>query len=189
VQFNSTTKEGKKQMRNNIAFKAAIAAGLLASAGFTCAATNTANLNVTANVSSNCTVGTTPVAFGTYDPLTANAGAPLLGTGTVTITCTKGTSANIGLGLGGNAAGTTRQMGDGGTNRLPYDLFRPATTAVGAACAYTAVWGDTVGTDTLLAGAAPSKAARTYNVCGRIAAGEDPVPGNYTDVVVATVTF
>lgn len=175
-------------MRNNIAFKAAIAAGLLASAGFACAATATANFNVTANVNSNCMIGTTPVAFGTYDPLTANAGAPLFGTGTVTITCTKGTSANIGLGLGGNAAGTTRQMANG-TNLLRYELFQPATPAENAACAYTAVWGDTVGTDTLLAGAAPSKAARTYNVCGRIAAGEDPVPGNYTDVVVATVTF
>lgn len=175
-------------MRINMLVKIAIAAGLLASAGLASAATNTANLNVTANVNSNCTIGTTSVAFGTYDPLVTHAAAPLYGTGTVTITCTKGTSANIGLGLGANAAGTKRQMADG-TNRLAYELFRPTTTSPNAACAYTAVWGDTVGTDTFLADAAPSKAARTYNVCGRIAAGEDPAPGNYADVVVATVTF
>jgi spore coat protein U-like protein len=175
-------------MRINTVVKTAIATGLLASAGLASAGTNTANLNVTANVNSNCTIGTTPVAFGAYDPLITHAAAPLEGTGTVTITCTKGTSANIGLGLGANAAGTTRQMANG-TNRLAYELFRPATASPNAACAYTAVWGETVGTDTFLADSAPSKAARTYNVCGRIAAGEDPAPGNYADVVVATVTF
>lgn len=171
-------------MRNNIIVKAFITTALLVSAGVASALTASANLNVSASVNSNCTIGTTPVAFGTYDPL---AGAALTATGTVTITCTKGTVAHIGLNLGGNASGTTRQM-IGGTNLLPYELFQPASEGLAAACT-TTVWGNLVGTDALAAGAAPSKAARTYNVCGQIAATADPAPATYADVVVATVTF
>jgi spore coat protein U-like protein len=37
--------------------------------------------------------------------------------------------------------------------------------------------------------AAPSKAARTYNVCGSIPGGADVGVGAYADTVIATVTF
>ncbi len=69
-----------------------------------------ASLTVTANVSKNCTITTSPVAFGNYDAVTANATAPLDGIGTVTVTCTKGAAAKVGLNPGGNAQGTTRRM-------------------------------------------------------------------------------
>jgi len=59
----------------------------------------TANLQVTAAVSANCTITTATVAFPAYDPIIANASANDDGTGTVTIACTKGTVATIGLGL------------------------------------------------------------------------------------------
>ena len=36
---------------------------------------------------------------------------------------------------------------------------------------------------------APSKAARTYNVCGTIPQGQDASAGVYNDIVVATVNF
>jgi spore coat protein U-like protein len=168
---------------------AVVASVLLGSVSLASAATATANLNVTANVNANCTIGTTAVAFGAYDPIVTHAAATLDATGTVSIACTKGTTANIGLGLGANASGAVRRMSDGGTERLTYELFQPASAAVGAVCAYTTVWGTTIGTNTLLPVAAPSKASRAFNVCGRVAAGQDPAPGNYTDTVVATVTF
>src|SRR5688572_26333093 len=42
-----------------------------------------ASLTVTASVAKNCTISTTPVNFGAYDPVAANATAPLDGTGTI----------------------------------------------------------------------------------------------------------
>jgi spore coat protein U-like protein len=174
-------------MRNNNIIKVTIAAVLLGSAGFASAATDTANLSVTASVNTNCTIGTTPVAFGVYDP---NAATPLDATGTVSVACTKGTAnITIGLGLGSFAVGSTRQMDDGSGNRLSYELFQPASNAAGAACARTTVWGNTIGTDTLAPVAAPSKASRAYSVCGRITAGQDPTAGSYSDTVIATVNF
>src|SRR5690242_1592666 len=74
----------------------------------------TSTLNVSMSVTNNCTISTTAVAFGAYDPVTANASNPLDGTGAVTIACTRNTSATIGLDLGGSASGSQRRMSTGG---------------------------------------------------------------------------
>ena len=178
-------------MRSYLLANAVVASVLLGSVSLASAATATANLTVTAQVNTNCSISTAPVAFGVYDPITAHATTPLDATGTVTVACTKNAAPNIGLGLGNNASGSVRRMSDGGTERLNYELYKPSNNAAGAACSYLtpAVWGTTIATDTLLITAAPSKAGRTYNVCGRVASGQDPAPGNYTDTVLATVTF
>src|SRR5687767_15231085 len=97
------------------------------------AATATANLSATATVINNCTISTAPLAFGNYDPVSANAAADLDASGTVTIACTKGTTATIGLGLGSNASGSTRRMTDGSGNFLTYELYQEA--------AETRIWG------------------------------------------------
>ncbi len=41
------------------------------------AGSTTANLSVTASVNANCTISTTAVAFGAYDPVVANASTAL----------------------------------------------------------------------------------------------------------------
>src|SRR2546426_5364633 len=85
------------------------------------AGTATSNLSVTASVSANCTISTTPVAFGAYDPIGANAAAALNGTGSVSVTCTSGASTTVTLGQGSNAdTGSTaavplRRLKDAGT--------------------------------------------------------------------------
>ncbi len=61
------------------------------------AGSQSANLDVSASVADNCTISTTPLAFGAYDLIVANAADPLDGTGTVTITCTQGASTSIEL--------------------------------------------------------------------------------------------
>ncbi|HEX7616565.1 MAG TPA: spore coat protein U domain-containing protein, partial [Thermoanaerobaculia bacterium] len=71
---------------------------------------------------------------------------------------------------------------------MDYEIFQPSSTAAGAACAYTQRWG-TTGAELFIPTAAPSKAARTYNVCGQVAAGLDLAAGSFTDQVVATVNF
>ena len=66
----------------------------LAPAAFA-ASPQTANLNLSATVINNCTISTTPVAFGNYDPLSAS---PNDNSGTVVITCTKNAATTITLG-------------------------------------------------------------------------------------------
>ena len=81
------------------------------------AQTAAANLNVSANVANKCTIATTPLNFGEYDPVQNHLSSPLDGTGTVIVRCTQGATANIGLDLGDIALAGARRMTDG-TNHL-----------------------------------------------------------------------
>jgi spore coat protein U-like protein len=144
------------------------------------AATATANLSLSASVANNCTISTSAVAFGSYDPVVANAAANLDGSGQVTIACTKGAAPTIGLGLGSNASGSVRRLGDGSGNYLSYEVYSDSSRSV--------VWGDS-GSNLLTPAVAPSKAARNFTVYGRIVANQDVAAGSYSDTVVATVNF
>ncbi len=159
------------------------------------ASAGTSTLTAQTSVGTNCSVAAAAFAFGTYDPITANAppasgGVDLNATGSITITCVKGTAPTIGLDLGAHASGSTRRMLSGSTDFLSYELYQPPNNAAGTACAFpgTTVWG-TAGANLFSPTAAPSKTARIYNVCGTVAAGQDPAIGTYADAVVATVTF
>jgi spore coat protein U-like protein len=136
-------------------------------------------LSVTATVTTNCTISTTPMAFGSYDPVVAHASTPLDGTGTVVVACTKGTATTITLNLGSNASGSTRRMKDAGTNYLTYEIYQDV--------ARTNIWG--TGGNALTPPVAPSKAPRNFTAYGRIPANQDLPAGNYGDTVVATVNF
>lgn len=149
-----------------------------------------ANLGISASVSKKCTISTTALDFGAYDPSGANASAPLTGSGSVSVACSKGsTGLTIGLGNGANASGTQRQLkAAGGSDMLQYGLYQPASATPNTACTFPAItaWDDTT---TLTLTEAPSKAARKYNVCGTIPAGQDVAADSYADTVVATINF
>ena len=155
-----------------------------AASSTTDAATATSNLSVTASVAANCSISTAPVAFGAYDPVSTNATTPLSGTGTVNVTCTNGASTTVTLGQGSNAntgstdAAPARRLSDGGTNFLTYSLFQDA--------GHTTVWGNTGGTGVANTGTGTQTAITVY---GTVAAGQNVPSGNYSDTVVATVTF
>jgi spore coat protein U-like protein len=162
-------------------FGAALAGSLLA--GNADAGTATANLSVTATVSATCSISTTPLAFGTYDPVVTNAATPLDATGGVVVTCTNGAATTVTLGQGLNAnTGSSdsvplRRMASGG-NYLSYSLYQNA--------GHTTVWGNTAGTGIAHTG---TGGAVTVPVYGRVAAGQNVASGAYADTVVATVTF
>jgi spore coat protein U-like protein len=141
-------------------------------------------LGISATVSNNCTIQTTSLAFGVYDPVGANAADPLDGSAELEIRCTKGASTTIALDPGQHAsasAGTTRAMSSStATAHLSYELYRDAGR--------TAVWGDAPGA-ILHAGIAPGAVTRRYAVLGRIPAAQDVPAGTYVDTVVATVNF
>jgi spore coat protein U-like protein len=166
---------------------AAAAVALIAAAP--AAAQTSASLAVTAAVSSNCTIATTPVAFGSYDPLSA---ANVTATGTVRVRCTRGAIPTVALDVGSHASGSIRRMADGASTPsfLAYELKKPTANSVGAGCpAFGAgsVW--STGAGAMAFTAAPSSAVRIYNVCGELAGGQDVPAGSYTDSVLATVTF
>ena len=140
----------------------------------------TASLSISATVSKNCTISTAPVAFGAYDSVTANATAPLDGTGTVIVTCTKGAPAKVGLNAGGNAQGATRRMVGTATEYLTYELYKDA--------AHAAVWGNTAA-DALDVPAAVNQNPQNFTVYGRVLQNQTAAVGAYTDTVVATVNF
>jgi spore coat protein U-like protein len=150
------------------------------------AATDTSNLSVTASISANCTITTTAVAFGAYDPVSTNAVSALNGTGKVTVTCTTGSHGYVTLGQGANAdtgsedATPIRQMKDtgAGTNFLSYSLWSNTLRTV--------IWGNTETTGVDHTG---DGTATDITVYGKIPGGQNKPALSYSDTVLATVTF
>jgi spore coat protein U-like protein len=176
----------------------AAAAALAGSIAPALAQTATSTLSVTASVAQRCAISTTPVAFGSYDPVSTHsaAGANLNGTGTVSVTCTKNsTGVTIWLGLGANASGSTRRMADPVpiADFLTYELYHASATTPAAACTFpgTQVWGTAgaaIFTPTDVAGWG-ANSAKTFNVCGTVTKGQDVGADSYSDSVLATVNF
>lgn len=174
----------------------AMAAGLGISAT-SWAATATSTVTVNASVSKVCTVSAATVAFGAYDPVSANAAADRLAPAApITVTCTKGsTGVAIDLGQGGNYSAPNRRMTDG-ADFLTYQLYKATDEASGSLCASppssgAGVWGSTSGGLTLTP-LTPTWSAATglvFNICGVVPSGQDVGVGTYTDSVTATVTF
>jgi spore coat protein U-like protein len=170
--------------RFSLASALLVAGSIVASVAPAMAGTATANLSASASVTANCTISTSALSFGAYDPVSGQASSPLDGTGSVTTTCTTGSSPVITLGQGGNAdtgstdAAPLRRLKDAGTNYLSYSLYQDAGHAT--------VWGNTAGT-----GVSPTAdgTAQATTIYGRVVGGQNVPAGSYSDTVVATVTF
>lgn len=156
--------------------------------GAAAAGSKTSPLSVTATVAATCDISTTALAFGNYDPTAATA---TNGNGTVTLTCVKGSVPVVSMDLGTNAVGAVRNMKGAGTDVLSYELYQPANNVVGTSCAgnEVVVWGDSTNGNVFNVTAAADALARTYNVCGRITAGQNAGADSYSDTVTAKVDF
>ncbi len=135
----------------------------------------TASFQVMAVIQANCTLSSTPLAFGTYTGALTNA------TSTLTINCTRNTAYNVGLsaGMATGATVTTRKMSGPGSALLAYKLFRDA--------GHTQNWGNTVGTNTQPGTGTGS--AQPLTVYGQIPPAQVTAPGSYADTITATVTY
>ena len=161
-----------------------VAATMLGVASKAEAGSQTSTLAVAAQVTANCTISTSALAFGSYDPVVTNATTALNGTGTVTVTCTSGASTNVLLGQGSNASvGSTdavpiRRMTDGATHYLSYAIFQDTGRST--------TWGNTNATSEAYTGTGSSSALTVY---GKVDAGQNVPAGSYTDSVLATISF
>jgi spore coat protein U-like protein len=132
---------------------------------------------VTGQAAGRCTVrSATGVAFGTYDPIGANATLPRDAAGQLGYRCRRA-GPLISLSAGGAGAFLPRRLRQG-AQTLGYNLYRNA--------ARTEVWGDgTPGTFTVLG----QRGTRTLAIYGRIFPGQPAAAGSYADTVVATLDF
>lgn len=127
-----------------------------------------------------CSVSSaTGLVFGAYDPFAA---APLDSTSQLVFQCTPAPRLRISLDAGGSGSFGARELRSGG-EVLRYNLYLDA--------ARTVVWGDgtggsSVGPDVVVRGAGGMTTAYVF---GRIAAGQDPAPGAYTDTIRVTFDF
>jgi spore coat protein U-like protein len=167
-----------------LATMAAIITGSFAAMQASHAGTSTANVGISTTVIANCSVTSTAVGFGNYDPLAAGANTA---TGTVVLTCSQGATPSVALSMGANASGS-RRMADGSGNFLPYSIFKPTANTANASCASASTAYDVTAPGFALT-AAPDTSARTFNLCGSIAPGQSIPLGAYSDTVVATITF
>jgi spore coat protein U-like protein len=154
-----------------------IALAMLAT-GTAFAGTESSDLQVSAEVVSNCTISTTDLNFGVYDPIGVNAEAPLNSAGEVIIQCTLGSEVTVALDngqhsevLGDGGGSATRHMASSVETTMQYGLYGDKDHQI--------VWGATP----------ESNVSMTLTVHGSIPAGQNPAIGSYTDVVTATVEF
>jgi spore coat protein U-like protein len=126
-----------------------------------------------------CTVSATPVGFGTFNPF----GSAVPSTGIISVTCSSGNpngTYTIALSTGGSGNFATRQMTDGQSDMLNYNLYTSS--------ALTTIWGDgTSGTVTV--GGTNGHTTSTFTVYGQIPTPQAAKPNAYSDSIIVTVTY
>lgn len=154
-----------------------LASALLVVAPLASAATATDPMTVSITIANSCTVTANDLNFNTQTTLAADID---VGT-TVSVSCTGAGAIAVGFSTGGGTGATFASRKMTGPALIDYSLFRDA--------ARTEVLGDGTGT-TFRIGSTSTGVAQTFDVYGRVFAGQNPKPvGSYTDTVVATVEF
>jgi spore coat protein U-like protein len=112
------------------------------------------------------------LAFGTYDGFSTT---PLDTTAQLSLKCPASNAPQVWISKGNSATYTPRTLLSG-TQALPYNVYLDP--------ARTVIWGDGTGGTSVFA---PPKGNAQTTIYGRIPAGQDVVPGMYTDDLVVTV--
>lgn len=142
------------------------------------AATETTSFTVSATVTDTCqNLTAANINFGAYNPLSSNNTDA---TGDVQITCTNNTNYSVQLSSGSSGNYTTRQLSDGASNSINYNLYTSSN--------HNTVWGDgTASTDTVnQAGTGNQDSITVY---GRITSGQSVANASYSDTINVTVTY
>ncbi|MBC7610897.1 MAG: spore coat U domain-containing protein [Polaromonas sp.] len=138
------------------------------------AATTNTTFTVSVAVPATCLISATALSFVAY------TGVVDVATSSISMTCSNTTNYNVGLnaGLASGATVSTRRMSNG-ANVISYSLYSDPNRTLN--------WGQTVGTDTITG--TGSGTTQVLTVYGRVPAGQFVTPGNYSDTIIATVTY
>lgn len=141
----------------------------------------------------SCTVSSTGLAFGPYQPLTfagAMSSAAATSSATISLVCNgivNGGPYTIALGpsaAGGGDGISTRYLSkaNGGAN-MAFNVYREPT--------YATIWGDGVAGGYLIGGTlASGDSNQSHTVYGRIAAGQNTLgPGSYAALLTITLSW
>jgi len=135
---------------------------------------------VKVTILAECNVSTSPLNFGNYDPVVANAAAPLNSTTVVNVYCTAGTPAKVALDTGLWSAGSPRRLKSAAGNFLNYEMYTNS--------GHTVIWNATNTNN----GTSASKLTPInggFTVYGQLPAGQDIPAGAYSDTVTVTVNY
>jgi spore coat protein U-like protein len=157
----------------------------LFSADSALAGSESTDMQVSAEVVSNCTISSTDMNFGAYDPIGANAEEPLNATGEVTIQCTLGSEVAVTLDSGQHAGMSGEGRGGAAIRKLASEESTMQYELYGDA-AHRDAWGASAVSNFFMVG---TGYAQTMTVHGTIPAGQNLEVGSYSDVVTATVEF
>jgi spore coat protein U-like protein len=145
--------------------------------------TGTSNMSVSATVRHACSIDTTPMAFGTYDGVVANASTALDAMATVISSCTSGAAALITMNAG-NSAGSgsddvpVRRMTSEAGDYLVYHVYSDVS--------HETVWGNAVPTGVALSG---TGLPQTLTVYGSIPSAQMVPEGDYSDQIIVKITY
>jgi spore coat protein U-like protein len=159
----------------------ALAAALAALVSGDALAAPTSDFTVKVTVNKACSIVTTNLDFGTYDPFSGSA-TPVANPKGVTLTCSKGTPWTVSLSTGGGAFATRTMKGTGtNTDTLKYNIYVDSGGAQ--------IWGDGTSSTATVSSTAPDKLSHDVPMYGQITSGQDVTQDAYTDTITATVTF
>lgn len=138
----------------------------------------------------DCTISTTPINFGSYDPITLSA--PLDSTGNVRVQCSAtdwgealfGVNVTVALNQGSSGSYAARTLRRAPGSTLQYNLYTNASRTI--------VWGNGSGGTGTAGGTVAGLFQpnfRNFTIYGRIPPGQDPSLGLHTDTITVTVTF
>jgi spore coat protein U-like protein len=145
--------------------------------------TGTSNMSVSATIKHSCSIETTPMAFGAYDGVVANASTALDAMATVISSCTSGAAALITMNAG-NSAGSgsddvpVRRMASEAGDYLVYQVYSDVSRE--------RIWGNTTPTSVALTG---TGSPQTHKVYGIIPSAQMVPEGDYSDQIVVTITY
>jgi spore coat protein U-like protein len=134
-------------------------------------------LTVTALVQKNCTINATDLMF----PPRGVLNAATTGTSTITVKCTNNNAFSVALNGGAVANNVLARKMKHSTaaDTVGYQLYQDGN--------YATIWGDASGGSPRTGTGTGSN--QTFTVYGRVPAQATPRPGDYKDVVTATITF
>ena len=145
--------------------------------------TGTSNMSVSATINHSCSIDNTPMAFGAYNGVGANASIALEATATVISTCTSGAEALITMNAGASEGSGSddvpvRRMTSEAGDYLVYQVYSDVSRET--------VWGNTDPTGVALTGTGVPQSLTVY---GRIPSAQIVPEGDYSDQIIVTITY